>query len=253
MSSAELNVAGRVTERPARRFAVSWRNTELKQIDPVGVLDFDGHEYDFRYLPTAADLPGFRPFIGFPRIDRNYHSTRLWPFFALRAMDRRRPDFDLYVDRLGLTKDASVLDVLSRSGGEVQGDVTVNLIEAPPIGKDGTTEYAFLLRGARHATGQYHSANAVDLLRTGDPLALVPDASNPVNSEALLVATEHRTPIGWVPDLLTPYFQALADQHAELSVLRNNGPDAPWHLRLLVRSRGMVDPNLQVFTGAEWL
>jgi hypothetical protein len=239
MSSAEFVVAVSAAEAP-RHFAVAWRNTALKQIHAVGTLDFDGHAYHFRYLPAAADVPGFRPFIGFPRIGEGYESRRLWPFFALRAMDKRRPDFAIYADRLGLTTAASVLDILARSGGEVQGDVTVNLIEDPVVSVDGSTEYVFLIRGMRHATAQYHSGHVVDQLREGDRLALLPDASNPVNSEALLVATSGGIPIGWVPDLLTPYFQSLADRDAELSVLRNNGGDAPWHLRLLARAAGTV-------------
>lgn len=252
MSSAEVVATAQPAAQRPLRFAVAWRNTTLKRIYPVGALDFDGYRYHFQYLPHASDLPGFRPFIGFPRIVENYSSTRLWPFFALRAMDRRRPDFGLYVTRLGLTEDASVLDVLSRSGGEVQGDVTVTLTEEPHIGEDGATEYVFLVRGARHATAQYDSAGAVDLLRADDPLVLVPDSSNPVNSDALLISTADGASIGWVPDLLTPYFRALADQHADLRVLRNNGPDAPWHLRLLVLVRGNVNPKLSVFSGSQW-
>jgi hypothetical protein len=252
MSSPELIVSDYVAGVQSRRFAVAWRNTTLKQIHAVGVLAFDRGVYRFRYLVSAADVPGFRPFIGFPKIGENYHATRLWPFFALRAMDSRRPDFTLYVERLGLTKDATVLDILSRSGGEVQGDVSVNLVEEPLTGNDGTTEYVFLVRGARHAAMHYHSAEAIDILQPGDVLTLRPDASNPVNGEALLVATVQGTPIGWVPDLLTPYFQALAERGAEFSVLRNNGLGAPWHLRLLVRASGRTDPALPVFAGPQW-
>lgn len=252
MSSAEFSLAERPVVQRRRRFAVAWRNTTLRQIHAVGVLTFDGLIYQFRYLASARHLPGFRPFIGFPRLDDVYSSSRLWPFFALRAMDKRRPDFGSYVDRLGLTRDASTLDILSRSGGEMQGDVTVNLVEEPPIHADGSTECFFLVRGARHATDHYGSIGAADDLRSGDRLVLLQDPTNPVNGEALLVATEDNRPVGWVPDLLAPYFQALAQSQSDLSVARNNGSGAAWHLRLLVRAFGRVDPALEVFSGPQW-
>jgi hypothetical protein len=253
MHSAEFAVAPSRSGQYLRRFAVSWRNSTSGEIHPVGLLeaDVDRDLFRFRYLTAAADIAGFRPFIGFPELDRRYESPRLWPFFALRAMEPRRPDFEDYVGRLGLTSHASVLDILARSGGETQGD-TVSVVEEPLIGPTGSTEYVFLVRGARYATGQFNSAGVVDQLQQGDPLVLMADASNPVNPGALLVATASGPPIGWVPDLLVAYFQALAEGHVQLSVARNNGADAPWHLRLLVRAWGSVDPMFNPFDGPRW-
>lgn len=251
MRSAELAVVVPDRGGQLRRFAVSWRNSTSNEIHAVGILEADETHFHFRYLSNAAEIVGFRPFIGFPHLDESYQSTRLWPFFSLRAMDPRRPDFELYVTRLGLTTDASVLDILSRSGGETQGD-RVSVVETPHVGLDGSTEYVFLVRGARYATAQSSSPEVVNALRAGDPLVLVPDSSNPVNPDALIVATTSGAPIGWVPDLLVPYFQALAEDHVELTVNRNNGPDAPWHLRLLVHAHGAIDPTFTAFAGGSW-
>lgn len=251
MRSAELKVVAPTHRGRVRRFAVSWRNSTSNGIFRVGILDADKAGFRFRYLSSASDIAGFRPFIGFPRIDESYVSIHLWPFFSLRAMDPRRPDFGLYVSRLGLTSESSVLDVLSRSGGETQGD-RVSVIEAPRVGSDGSTEYVFLVRGSRYATAQFSSAGIVDQLRRGDGLLVVPDASNPVNPDALLVAAGAGQPIGWVPDLLVPYFQVLAEHRGELTVERNNGPEAPWHMRLLVHAHGIVDPTFRAFEGPSW-
>ena len=250
MRSAELEVVAPARDGRGRRFAVSWRNSTSNAIHPVGILEADEAWFRFQYLSTVKRIADFRPFIGFSRLDEVYVSTKLWPFFSLRAMDPRRPDFELYASRLGLESDSSVLDILSRSGGETQGD-RVSVVEAPKVASDGSTEYVFLVRGSRYATAQFSSVGVVDQLRVGDQLSLMPDVSNPVNSDALLLAADGH-PIGWVPDLLVPYFRTLAEDDAELIVERNNGSDAPWHLRLLVKVRGVIDPMYRAFVGPSW-
>src|SRR5271155_2213196 len=139
MPSGDLAREHNEAQPAARRFAVVWRNTAQGRIWPVAVLDYDDQKYRFQYLPTVSDIEDFRPFIGFPELSRIYETARLWPFFALRVMDRRRPDFRQYLDWLGLPPDATPLDILSRSGGERKGDA-VQGIEEPAGDLDGATE-----------------------------------------------------------------------------------------------------------------
>jgi hypothetical protein len=230
---------------------VAWRNTALARISPVAVLDYDGRVYRFRYLSTASTVEDFRPFIGFPQLDQIYEAQRLWPFFALRVMDRRRPDFPRYVEWLGLPPDAKPLDILSRSGGERKGDA-VQVIEEPVVDLTGITESTFLIRGARYATSEYSSESAAEALSPGGELSIVPDPSNPANPHALLIATRGGLPIGWVPDLLITYVGVVRSGNSRLVVVRNNGPDAPWHLRLLVRLTGYMEPGHRAFAGPLW-
>lgn len=239
------------TRPAARRFAVAWRNTARARISPVAVLDFNGQTYRFRYLPTASIVEDFRPFIGFPELDQIYEAQRLWPFFALRVMDRRRPDFPRYVEWLGLPPDAKQLDILSRSGGERKGDA-VQVIEEPTVDLAGTTQSTFLVRGARYATSQYSSASAAEALSPGDELSTVPDPSNPANSSALLITTSAGLRIGWIPDLLITYVRSTQNGNSRLVLVRNNGPEAPWHLRLLVRLTGHTEPSYRAFAGPPW-
>jgi hypothetical protein len=166
-------------------------------------------------------------------------------------MDRRRPDFPRYVEWLGLPSNAMPLDILSRSGGERKGDA-VQVIEEPRTDHAGITESTFLVRGARYATSQYSSATAAEALRLGDRLSVVQDPTNPTNPSALLIATTDRQPIGWVPDLLISYVRTVGNANSRLAVLRNNGSEAPWHLRLLVRLTGHVEPGYRAFAGSNW-
>jgi hypothetical protein len=251
MSSAELLVPQ--SERAVRRFAIAWRNRRRRFISPVAILDHDAGGYRFQYLPHVGEfVEGFRPFIGFPDFEEIYESSRLWPFFDLRVMDRKRPDFPTYVRWLGLTDDASRLDILSRSGGEQKGD-SVYLAEAPAIAEDGATESIFLIRGTSYAVREFGSLAAAESLRAGDELAIIDDERNEANPAALLLATADGMAVGWVPDLLISYArQARAGAGGAVRLLQNNGPDAPWHARLLVRLAGRIPPDTAVFTGGNW-
>jgi len=238
-------------DRP-RRFAVAWRNTSRDRNAPVGVLDYDNEGYQFAYLANVDQVQDFRPFLGFPDFGRRYESQRLWPFFDLRVMDRRRPDYSDYLARLGLPRESSRLDVLSRSGGELKAD-SIYLAEEPHVRQDGHTEATFLVRGASYATRKYSSANAAMRLQAGDQLMMKLDPDNPVNRAAILLTDQSGAPIGWVPDLLLPYAHAVrTGVPSQVTVTQNNGHEAPWHLRILVRLAGFVAPDLRIFSGEGW-
>jgi hypothetical protein len=250
MSSVELLSPD--ADRAVRRFAVAWRNRPLRLIAPVAVLDHTAASYRFQYLEGVhRDVEGFRPFIGFPDLERVYESSRLWPFFDLRVMDRKRPDFAEYVRQLGLPPDASRLDILSRSGGEQKGD-SVLLVEAPAVTDDGATESIFLVRGSRYAGPEAQTSTAVDPLRPGSELSIVDDTANEANAEALLLTTVEGVPVGWVPDLLIDYARQVRAAGGHATVIQNNGRGAPWHMRLLVRVAGRVPADTAVFTGGHW-
>ncbi|KZS63506.1 hypothetical protein [Mycobacterium ostraviense] len=250
MSSAELLKPQ--TKQVVRRFAIAWRNRPRGITAPVGVLDQRAGGYRFRYLAEVDEtVEGFRPFIGFPDLDRVYESARLWPFFDLRVMDRKRPDFPQYVRWLGLTVDAPRLDILSRSGGEQKGD-NVYLAEAPPVADDGGTQAVFLARGVSYAIRQYGTEAAASSLRGGDHLMVVDDDTNEANPRALLLTTAEGAAVGWIPDLLIDYARQVRSGGGAVELLQNNGPLAPWHMRLLVRVSGRIDPGTATFTGGVW-
>lgn len=235
-----------------RRFAVAWRNRVQSTIHDVAVLDVrqDDSAFRFQYLDSAKSVLGFRPFIGFPDLHRVYESRRLWPFFDLRVMDRKRRDYPQYVSWLGLPADADRVDILSRSGGEQKGD-TVSIIEAPHVAADGATAATFLVRGAGYAVRSNDSAVAANGLRPGDQLTVVNDETNVANPNALLL-TVAGEPIGWIPDLLIEYGREVVKSGGTVTVLQNNGLDAPWHMRLLVRLAGQVTPGWSTFAEGHW-
>jgi hypothetical protein len=89
-------------------------------------------------------------------------------------------------------------------------------------------------------------------LQAGDELTLTDEPRNPVNPLALQVLGRS-VPIGWVPDLLVDDVRSLMQQSAvSVRVEHINGPDAPWHLRLLARLEATPARGFRFFTGERW-
>lgn len=65
-------------------------------------------------------MKDFRPLLGFPDLRGSYSSDELFPLFAQRAMDPRRPDYQRYVERLGLEGEPGPWMQISRSQGRRQ-------------------------------------------------------------------------------------------------------------------------------------
>ena len=226
-----------------RRFLVTWRDgAQPRGIHAVGLLSFDG-EFAFRYLPSAAAAPGFRPLPGFPDLHRTYRAPSLFLFFAARVMDRRRPDYSEYVEALDLPPAPLGLDILSRSEGVVKGD-RVAVVEEPLVRCDGTTEHVFVVRGLRFATADPDERErSLAGLVPGTALGVHADKDNPVNGEALQLLTPDRQLVGWVPDALVSYVSSVLVHDGSVVVHRVNAPALPPHIRLLGRVEGRLPPG----------
>ena len=98
---------GNRSAKTARRLVVTWQHPADRNIEPVGFLDYDGQCYRFGYIRHALSVKDFRPLLGFRDLYRAYSSEDLFPLFAQRVMDPRRPDYQRYVERLGLPEEAS--------------------------------------------------------------------------------------------------------------------------------------------------
>lgn len=106
----------------ARRLVVAWQHPEERSIQPVGFLTRDRDVYKFAYIRNALAVRDFRPLLGFEDLHRSYQTQDLFPLFAQRAMDARRPDYQRYVQTLGLEGDPSPWEQIARSQGRREGD-----------------------------------------------------------------------------------------------------------------------------------
>lgn len=232
--------------RSPGRLIVAWQHPATRLISPVGLLEH-GIGYRFRYLRRAPDVEGFHPFLGFPDWPRSYVAERLFPMFAQRIMSPRRPDFHQFLRQLDLSDDASPWEQLERSEGRRTGD-TVQVFPIPTVRPDGSSTCRFLVHGIRHVNG-----GRLPPVARGEHLALRADDENPVNPAAVLVCSSKHRPLGYVPDLLLDHLRVLrATQPPRLVVEHVNGPDAPAHLRLLVRLDGRAPAGYEPMSGPDW-
>jgi hypothetical protein len=215
---------------------VAWQDPESRRYHAVGLLLRTNDDlYRFRYRKEASSVPGFRPFLGFSDLDRDYTSSHLFPLFAERILDDARPDRISLYDALDLVSTAGPMEFLARSGGRRAGD-RIQLLPTPSV-VDGHTSCVFLVHGVRYQEG---AADAIDQLRPGDELALEPEPNNPIDPNAVLV-TQDGTRLGWVPNPLLSYVRAvMSSPDARLTVVRANPRELGHHMRLLVRIEGTL-------------
>lgn len=263
-ATTDTTVAGVRAPGTMRQLVVTWQHPIERSISPVGLLGFDGETYSFCYIRNALQVPGFRPFLGFPDLDRWYASPVLFPLFAQRAMGCRRPDFARWVTRLGLGADASPWEQITRSGGHRQGD-TIQLFPVPRI-TAGRLECGFLVHGMRHVlerpivvgdtvttVSREELERTLSELHPGDELGLCDEPTNRANPRAILTTARGEVPLGWIPNLLVEEVHRIPDRrHATVTVRTVNGPDAGWHLRLLAKLSAAVPPGFDVFTDPMW-
>jgi len=221
----------------ARCLRVVWQDPETRQFHEVATLRLpagDGEDIGFEYrrpLPAA-----FSPFPAFPDAGRTYRSDRLFPFFRNRVMSPSRPDYDDYLDALGLTREgATPFEMLARTGGARATD-TVQVVPEPTVAEDGATEQLFLASGVRHLDGH---EEVLAGLSPGDELIMRDEPDNPYDDRAVLLDAEANRPVGWIPS----YMLDEVHKHRQgidpvrVFVERVNGPGTPAHLRLLCRLR----------------
>lgn len=246
------------------RLVVAWQHPDKRSIEPVGFLSYDGRKYRFGYIGNALTVADFRPLFGFEKLDVSYEADELFPLFAQRAMDPRRPDYQRYVERLGLEGEPTPWEQIAASQGHREGD-TIQLFPEPVI--DGNeVRCLFLVHGIRHAHKGTKILNgarievtreqveeALNSLHEGEELGIVPEPKNPKNRQAIVVMATPLVPVGWIPDLLVEDLHRLMEQaEVRVTVAHVNGPDAPEHLRLLARLQAAPVTGFRFFTGKRW-
>lgn len=230
--------------REARTFRVIWQNMRTRQLVHVGWLEFTGREFVFGYTPDAELDSDFEPFPAFPDLRATYRSTALFPFFADRVVSSARPDYDHLIAALGLTRaEATPVELLARSWGWTPHD-TIQVVPEPVADEDGRQIRPFLVSGVRHVDEDNPDrvGALVAELTPGQRLDLADEPDNPANPSAIVLKAAGRR-VGWIPDYLLDYVhkQRGAGKRLTAVVVQPNGPEAPWHLRLLCRLEVFAD------------
>jgi hypothetical protein len=146
---------------------------------------------------------------------------------------------------LGLPLEAGPFEILRRSAGRRVED-QIELVPVPDLSADGWAALDFLVHGVRHMTQE--AQDRISALAVGERLNLRPEPTNIVNARALLVTDSGELSVGYVPDPLLELVSEMTN--VEASVLRANGPEVGFHMRLLVRLVGRLQSD--PFARSEW-
>lgn len=230
----------------SRSFLVTRQDRESRGYSRLGVLSEADDGWTFRYFTEVAQDRSIPRLPGFPDAGSVAESPFLFSLFAQRVLSPRRPDRVSVLFALGLDESATAFEILARNGGRRQGD-TIELIQLPTAHPEGGEMLEFLVHGMRHRNDE--EQRAVDGLRVGDELMIVPEPGNRVDPEARLVATGDGVGLGWVPAPLVPLLRRTEQVRAE--VAHANRSDTNPHLRLLVRLRGALLEAAR-FDDARW-
>ncbi|MDP9333262.1 MAG: hypothetical protein M3Q30_08150 [Actinomycetota bacterium] len=219
-----------------RTFRVAWQNQRTRQLVHVGSLEFTGHEHVFSYTVEASTHPDFEPFPAFPNFDETYRSEQLFPFFAGRVPEAAKTTYDSVRSALGLSRvEATPIELLARTWGATPHD-TLQVVPTPV--REGDREIvSFLVSGVRHADeADSRVGERVAQLPKGHHLEIKDEPDNPNNPNAILIEDSELT-LGWVPDYMVDEVHKLRDAGNDVvvAVEQANGPETPWHLRLLCR------------------
>lgn len=227
----------RPAEMERREFRVVWQNPLTRRFVHVGWLEHNDGTFTYSYTPEAELDGDFTPFAAFPDFRSRYRSSDLFPFFADRIATAVGGETTL-ADALGLdSSTATPVELLARSWGQDVHD-TVQVIPEPVVHPDGTSVRMFLASGARHVDEGDPDAIAARIarLKPGTRLTLRDEPTNPVNKRAIVLDASGK-PVGWVPDYLLDEIHKQRDAGFDIGVFveHANGPNVPWHLRLLCR------------------
>lgn len=246
---------------------VTWQHPFSRKISAIGLLTKDlSSNYGFDYIENVRTIEDFRPLVGFPDLDKHYESETLFPLFAQRVMDPRRPDYTRFISSIGLSDAPSPWEQLSHSGGRRAGD-TLQLLSIPtPVeGGRGAWEFNFLVHGMRHIVGTVHNLGNLDVvvdrelqeaalssLHPCDELSLIPELDNMINLNAIVVATSSGIPLGYVPDVFTADLSLLPLQDMRCFAEVVNNVSVPWQMRLVAKLVCNVPNGFQFFSAPAW-
>jgi hypothetical protein len=209
---------------------VAWQDIAGRGIYPVARLRVEAEPrlYEFRYIRGAlqAQEHGFIAFDSFPALGETYVSDELFPFFKNRIMPPNRPDYAGYVTELGLSVDAAEpIELLARSGG-LRATDRLEIYAAPRSDADACN-WNFFVRGVRHLSPTTEARIAK--LAAQEPLFVMRDVQNQHNPNALLLRTEDKINLGYIPELLVDDLAELdiTPDTFKVTVAKVNPPPSP--------------------------
>ncbi len=183
------------------------QDTKKRGWYPVGRLSDDKGRYRFVYTRGVRSLPDFLPFTGMPELEKEYVSDQLFPLFANRILNKKRPE---YLEYLAWNNVAPGEDtpfrLLTLTSGVRETD-GLEIFPHPVPDDHGCYKMDFFVRGIRYLPKLAQSE--IQHIQAGDLLYLAHDMQNRHDRNALLLRTESVVNMGYVPRYLSNDFLQL--------------------------------------------
>lgn len=216
---------------------VAYQDAASRQWAPVGRLTQEDGRYHFAYTRGAREFHSFVPFGRMTDLKAEYVSETLFPLFANRVLPKSRPEYEDYLNWLGLSLTGhDALEELARTGG-LRATDNLELIPCPAPTEENRYEAFFFARGLRHLS-KYSQERALKL-NPDERLYLAQDLQNGFDNTALLVRTgDPVTLVGYAPRYYSSDFTNLIKQvgaHEVLVTMERVNADAPLQYRVLCK------------------
>ncbi|WP_075632798.1 HIRAN domain-containing protein [Rhizobium rhizosphaerae] len=216
-----------------RSFFLNWQDPETRRWLPVAKLINQSGYYIFGYTRGSQVSGNFLPFGRMNDVSSLYISNDLFPIFANRVMNEKRPEYARYVRWSGLDRESDPLGLMARIGGMRATDA-LHVSPVPVKSRDGRYRSVFFVHGISHLTQE--SADRVTALEPGEVLCPMLDIQNPHDGNAVCLRTQNPAVIiGYCPRFVAPdlrYLFESAKIAPRLKVLQVNR-DAPSQFKLL--------------------
>jgi hypothetical protein len=215
-----------------------WREPTSREWITVGKLWKQDDKYRFCYtkgVDKAEKSGNFALFGQMDEKDKTYVSDELFPIFKNRLLQKSRPEYQEYLDWLGLDKTLEPLDELSRTNG-VRATDSLQLFEVPTKKDEKYITY-FFSHGISHLPKNY--VERIKKLKKGDKLFLMQDIQNKIDQYALMIRTDDPAELmGYCPRIYTKDLNSLIQQNGARNIyltIETINHDAPLQFRLLCK------------------
>lgn len=229
---------------------------------PVGRLQSDGGEYEFRYTQgalAAESEAGFQPLAAFPDWTTTYRSSELFALFSNRLLSRSRPDYREFIEWLHIPEsEVEPFVILARSGGRRATD-TFEVFPEPQADADGHAVLHFFIHGIRRSTPG--AVQRAESLVPGERLRVMHDLQNPFDGNALALRTGESSPgdlhlLGFCPRYISEEVVPILREHpaqVRIEVAHVNPPPAPAQMRVLCSMRLPAGSSSALFRSRKYL
>lgn len=181
---------------------VVWQDEKSRSYYHIGTLSYYNDIYEFFYTSKDSDKQlggalknGYMIHPVFPNINKVYRSEKLFPSFSRRIPSSAREDFDEILVDLGLSKNASRMDILRATRGRLGSD-TYSFEQPLRIEENNKLQSRFFIHGMRH---RRLPSDWFSLIKEDSILKLVREPENEVDPYAVAIYTKCGKHLGYIP------------------------------------------------------